>query len=214
MLNARIGTFGQAMAALTPTAEVASTFTTLFASFVISFNGVLQPLNSLIKFWHWVYYISPYTYLIGGLVANSLSGMTVTCAQSELNIFNPPTGQTCQSFAGAFVEVSGKLLNPNATSACEYCRYSIGDQYLQTLNMSFDDRWRNFGFMFVYIVFNTTLCFAFFYLTKIASFNTTKLAAKFSRKTKMIKSKSSSTMELEKGQNDAADSNAIKAAQR
>lgn len=48
------------MAALSPSAEVAATFTTLFASFVITFNGVLQPLSSLIQFWHWVYYISPY----------------------------------------------------------------------------------------------------------------------------------------------------------
>jgi hypothetical protein len=72
------------------------------------------------------------------IVANSLSGTTVTCAQSDPNIFNPPAGQTCQSFAGAFVEVSGKLLNPDATSACEYCRCNIGDQYLQTLNMSFN----------------------------------------------------------------------------
>jgi len=61
MLNAGIGTFGQAMAALSPSAEVASTFTTLFASFVVTFNGVLQPLSSLIQFWHWMYYLSPYS---------------------------------------------------------------------------------------------------------------------------------------------------------
>jgi ABC-type multidrug transport system permease subunit len=199
------------MAALSPSAEVAATFTTLFASFVITFNGVLQPLNALIPFWRWMYHLSPYTYLIGGLVANSISGTTVTCAQSELNTFNPPVGQTCQSFAGAFVEVSGKLLNPDATSACEYCRYSVGDQYLSTLNMNFDDRWRNFGFMCVYITFNAALCFAFFYLTKVASFNTMELAAKFSKKTKTTKSESPLTMEPEKAQHDSADDKGIQA---
>jgi len=136
----------------------------------------------------------------------------VTCDQSELNIFNPPTGETCQSFAGAFVEVTGKLLNPDATSACEYCRYSVGDQYLQTLNMSFDDRWRNFGFMCVYIVFNAALCFAFFYLTKVASINTMKLAAKLSKKTKTTKRESSSTIDFERGQNGGAGKIAIEAA--
>jgi ATP-binding cassette subfamily G (WHITE) protein 2 (SNQ2) len=169
----------------------------LFASFIITFNGILQPFSALIKFWRWTYRISPYTYLIGGLVVNSLSGTTVVCDQSELNIFNPPAGQTCQSFAGAFVEVSGKLSNPDATSMCKYCCYSVGDQYLQTLNMSFDDCWRNFGFMCVYIVFNAALCFAFFYLTKVASFNTMGLAAKFRKKTKMRWRESSPAMEFE-----------------
>jgi ABC-type multidrug transport system permease subunit len=194
-------TFGQAMAALASSAEVASTFTTLFASFVITFNGVLQPLSALVQFWHWMYYLSPFTYLIGGLVANSISGTTVVCAPSELNIFNPPSGQTCQSFAGAFVEVSGKLLNPEATSNCEYCRYSVGDQYLHTLNMSLDDRWRNFGFMWVYILFNAFCVFLFFYLTKVARFNTMELAAKFSKKTAKTESESSSMTETEKVQN-------------
>jgi hypothetical protein len=100
---------------------------------------------------------------------------------------------------GHFVEVSGKLLNPDATSVCKYCRYSVSDQYLQTLNMSFDDRWRNFGFMCIYIVFNAALCFAFFYLTKVASFNTMGLAAKFRKKTKMRRRESSPAMGSNRG---------------
>jgi len=65
--------------------------------------------------------------------------------------------------------------------------------------------------MWVYIVFNAALCFALFYLTKVASFNTTKMAAKFGKKTKTTKSESSSSsaMELEKKGNDSADSEAI-----
>lgn len=194
-------TFGQTMAALAPGSEVASTFTTLFASFVITFNGVLQPLSALVQFWHWMYYLSPFTYLIGGLVANSISGTTVTCSTSELNVFNPPFGQTCKSFAGAFVEFSGKILNPEATSNCEYCRYSVGDQYLNTLNMNFDDRWRNFGFMCVYILFNASCVFLFFYLTRVARFNMMELAAKFSKMVPGTESGKSSITEQEKAQN-------------
>jgi hypothetical protein len=63
--------------------------------------------------------------------------------------------------------------------------------------MSFDDRWRNFGFKSVYIVFNAALCFAFFYLTKVASFNTMGLAAKFRKLTKIRRRESSPAMELE-----------------
>ena len=136
--------------------------------------------------------------MIGGLVANSISGTTVTCAQSELNIFNPPVGQTCESFAGTFVKFSGTLLNPDATSACEYCRYSVGDQYLQTVNMSFDNRWRNFGFMCVYVVFNAAVCFAFFYLTKVANFNTMRPATKFGKKANTAESDPPTPVEPEK----------------
>jgi ATP-binding cassette subfamily G (WHITE) protein 2 (SNQ2) len=176
-------TFGQAIAALSPNAQTASIFTTLFASFVITFSGVLQPLGALVKFLHWMYYLSPYTWLIGGLTSNVISGTTVNCSGTELNIFNPPSGQTCQQFAGSFLEFSGKLLNPNATSSCEYCRYSVGDQYLRTLNMSFDDRWRNLGFICAYVIFNTVAAFGFFYLTKVAKVNVMTLAMKFRRTT-------------------------------
>ncbi len=175
-------TFGQAIAALAPNAQTASVLTTLFTSFVITFNGVLQPLSALVQFWHWMYYLSPYTWLIGGLTSNVISGTEVICVAKELNIFNPPNGQTCQEFAGSFVQSAGKLLNPEATMNCEYCRYSVGDQYLRTLNMNFDDRWRNLGFVCAYVIFNAACAFAFFYSTKVAKFNLIGLKAKMGKK--------------------------------
>jgi ATP-binding cassette subfamily G (WHITE) protein 2 (SNQ2) len=48
----------------------------------------------------------------------------------------------------------GDLYNPQATSNCQYCRYSTGDEYLKTLDISWNDRWRNFGFMWAYVCFN------------------------------------------------------------
>jgi ABC-type multidrug transport system permease subunit len=189
-------TFGQAMAALSPNAQTASVLTTLFASFVITFNGVLQPLKALVEFWHWMYYLSPYTYLIGGLTANAISGTEVTCSATELNIFNPPSGQTCQQFAGSFVQFAGNILNPDATANCEYCRYSVGDQYLTTVNMSFSDRWRNLGFMIVYIAFNAACAFLFFYLTKVARLNLAGLR-RVGRKSAAAKSESSSSSTTE-----------------
>jgi ABC-type multidrug transport system permease subunit len=176
-------TFGQAIAALTPNSQTAAILTTLFASFVLSFNGVLQPLRSLTEFWHWMYHVSPYTYLIGGLVSNVISGTTVTCAPTELNIVTPPSGQTCQQFIGAFVaQNAGQILNPNATSACEYCKYATGDEYLTTVSMQYGDRWRNFGFMFAYIIFNIFAAFLFFYMTKVARFSLKQLALTLKKK--------------------------------
>lgn len=75
----------------------------------------------------------------------------------------------------------GQLLNPNATSNCEYCRFAKGDAYLATLNMYWSQRWRNFGIFCAlvplfpiqlifprYIVFNFFAIFFLFYLTRIS----------------------------------------------
>jgi ABC-type multidrug transport system permease subunit len=174
-------TFGQMIAAASPNAQTAAVLTTVTSSFVINFCGVLQPIFALIKFWHWMYYLSPYTWLIAGVMENSLGGIEVTCSAKELVSFNPPSGQTCLQYAGVFVEAAGKLINPSATAACQYCKYSSGDQYLATVNMRYSDRWRNLGFICAYIIFNIALTLLLFYLTKIANLN---IGAKFMSKKK------------------------------
>jgi len=89
---------------------------------------------------------------------------------------------SCQAYLGPFLaspENVGQLLNPNATSDCEYCRYSQGDAYLATLNMYWSQRWRNFGIFLSYglpedatnqryVIFNFFAIFCLFYLTRIA----------------------------------------------
>jgi ABC-type multidrug transport system permease subunit len=177
-----ISTFGQAIAALAPNPQTASTLTTLFASFVVAFNGVLQPLSHLVKFWHWMYYLSPYTWLIGGMMSTAVHGVPINCATKEINHFSPPFGQTCGEYAGAFARMRGRLLNPDATADCMYCRYANSDEYLRTLNMNYNDHWRNMGLMAVYVIFNMTMAFVFFYLAKVVSWNSSKLTLLKSRK--------------------------------
>ena len=53
----------------------------------------------------------------------------------------------------AFASASpGYLLNPDATSDCQYCAYSSGDQYLSTLSISADEKWRDFGVFLVFVM--------------------------------------------------------------
>ena len=63
-------TIGQAVAAMSPTAEIAGILFSFLFSFVLTFDGVVQPFSQL-GWWRWVYRISPYTYLIEGLVSQS-----------------------------------------------------------------------------------------------------------------------------------------------
>jgi hypothetical protein len=72
----------------------------------------------------------------------------------------------------------GQLLNPDATSNCEYSRYAEGDSYLASLNMYWSQRWRNFGIFLSYasrvvrlilryVIFNFFAIFFLFYITRI-----------------------------------------------
>jgi ATP-binding cassette subfamily G (WHITE) protein 2 (SNQ2) len=167
-----LSTFATAVASLAPNPQTAAILTTLLASFVVAFNGVLQPLSQLPQFWHFMYHLSPYTYVMSGFVSNAIHGTHIVCAEREINTFQPAFGETCIQYAGSFVQHEmGYLLNPDATSNCQYCRFATGDQYLLTRNMDYNERWRNFGFMFAYIAFNAGAAFLFFYLAKVATFN-------------------------------------------
>ena len=109
------------------------------------FNGVVRPYSILPVFWkYWMYYVNPSTYWIGGMLAATLNGAKVQCAPEETAVFDAPPGQSCDEYAGPFAKASGGyLVNGDATSGCQYCQYSSGNQYLQTLNISADDKWRS-----------------------------------------------------------------------
>ena len=133
------------------------------------FNGVVRPYAMLPVFWkYWMYWVNPSTWWIGGVLAATLHDIPVECAVSETAHFNVPAGQTCTSYAGAFAQsAGGYLLNPSATSDCQYCPYSTGDQYLATLNIYADQKWRDFGIFLVFVISNWALVYFFIYTVRI-----------------------------------------------
>lgn len=90
-----------------------------------------------------MYWANPSTYWIGGMLAASIDGVPVRCDPSETAQFNAPPNKTCQSYAGEFTRsAGGYLLNPEATTGCQYCPYSVGNEYLATLNINASEIWR------------------------------------------------------------------------
>jgi len=72
-----------------------------------------------------MYYVSPVTYLIGGTLSAVLADVPVVCAPEELVMYSPPGGQTCGSYSADFLNTAiGYLVNPDATSNCQYCSLS------------------------------------------------------------------------------------------
>lgn len=115
-----------------------------------------------------MYWVNPSTWWIGGVLAATLHGVPVECTVSETAQFNPPPGQTCGAYATAFARsAGGYLINPSATADCQYCQYSVGDQYLANLNISADQKWRDFGVFLVFVCTNWFLVYFFIYSVRI-----------------------------------------------
>ncbi|CAM9010933.1 unnamed protein product [Wickerhamomyces anomalus] len=157
---------------MSPDLASSNVITGLFLAFMISFCGVTQPMTLMPGFWHFMWKVSPLTYVIQTLMALVLHDKPVICAKDEYSYFEPPSGMTCQEFAGAYVEREhGYLLNGNGTSNCAYCKYSVGDDYLKSVSVSYSYVWRNFGFMWVYIIFNICAMCVLYYIFRVININ-------------------------------------------
>lgn len=97
-----------------------------------------------------------------------LSGRQVVCAEAETSVFNPPSGETCQSYMAAYLtQAPGTLQNPEATSDCRYCALSVADEYLGSSNIFWSERWRNFGLLWAYIAFNIAVATFLYYFFRV-----------------------------------------------
>ena len=150
--------WGQWICAFAPSFTVISNVLPFFFIMFSLFNGVVVPYAQLSVFWrYWMYYVNPSQWWISGVMGATLSGLQVSCADSEAAFFNPPEGQTCVEYAGDWVtSVAGKgyLINPDANADCGYCPYRSGDEYLATLNVDPRDKWRDFGIFLVFVFTN------------------------------------------------------------
>ena len=131
-------------------------------------DSVLASPAALPGFWIFMYRISPFTYLIGAFLSTGLANNEVRCASLELATFNPPSGQTCGEYIETFVKMAGgAIYNPTATQDCKYCPMSTTNIFLASVYSFYDERWRNFGLMWVYIVFNAFVAVLLYWLLRV-----------------------------------------------
>lgn len=119
-----------------------------------------------------MYRVSPFTYWIGGIVGTELHGREIDCSDVELNVFNPPQGTTCGRYLQPFLsQAPGALKNPEATTQCQYCSARNADQILAGSDIFWTERFRNFGIMWAYIVFNVFMAILLYYLFRVKKWN-------------------------------------------
>ena len=138
--------FSLLLAAVSPTPVTASNLLPFVLPILAIVNGVIVPYPTLPQPWKSVYWANPLAYYIRGMAANILQGVSVVCDSADTYIFNPPGGQTCEAYAGAWANASGGYLtNPTAMAQCGFCQYSSGEQFAATLGASYSFRYIAFG---------------------------------------------------------------------
>ncbi|TFK38227.1 pleiotropic drug resistance ABC transporter [Crucibulum laeve] len=167
-------TFGMVTASMVPNAETAAILFAFLFSFVLTFNGVLQPFREL-GWWQWMYRLSPYTYVI-----DALGRQKITCDAVELVSVNPPSGSTCSEYLERYMSFAGGYVtNPSATENCQFCAFATTDQFLGlSFNISYDHRWRNFGILMAFVAFNLSCMFFFTWFFRIRTKSLKSLFAK------------------------------------
>ena len=160
--------FAHMCIAALPDAQTASGIVTLISLLSTTFCSVLQSPSALPGFWIFMYRVSPFTYWVGGIAATQLHDRTISCAPSETSIFNSPAGQTCSEYLASYLtQLPGYLLYPNATIGCEYCSFRNADQFLAGSEIYWSERWRNFGVMWAFILFNISIAVITYYLFRV-----------------------------------------------
>ncbi|KII90642.1 hypothetical protein PLICRDRAFT_136999 [Plicaturopsis crispa FD-325 SS-3] len=161
-------TLAQAVSAMAPNAQIAAIIFSFLFSFIVTFNGVIQPFRAL-GWWRWMYHLSPYRYLVGGLLGQALGKEEINCSNIELVTLDPPSGQTCIQYLQSYITTTGGyLVNGDATSACQYCSARTTDEFLgPSFNIRYSTHWRDLGIFCAFILFNLFSVYFFTWLCRI-----------------------------------------------
>ncbi|KAG5762970.1 hypothetical protein H9Q72_008935 [Fusarium xylarioides] len=162
------GTFSHMAVAGAPTAEVGATLGLFLFMMSLVFCGVLVLYSGLPGFWTFMYRVSPLTYLIGAMISNGVGKQQVTCSEIEFLQFQTPANLTCCEYVGQFVQaVGGALSNPGSNQSCLYCPIASTDTYLGTLSIRYSERWRNFGLLWAFILFDIVAALMAYWLIRV-----------------------------------------------
>ncbi|KAF5372488.1 hypothetical protein D9758_005173 [Tetrapyrgos nigripes] len=162
-------TFAHMLVAAAPTADVASTVSSQMFMMCLIFCGVISSPDAFPGFWKFMYRVSPFTYLIDAILSTGLANNVAVCSDVEILNLEPPSGQTCGQYMQAYIDRrgTGTVLNPNATSGCQFCHVTDTNFFLSSVSSSYHLRWRNFGLLWAYIVFNIFGALALYWLIRV-----------------------------------------------
>jgi hypothetical protein len=161
-------TFTDMVIAGVDTADAGSNLANMLFALCLIFCGVLASPSALPGFWIFMYRVSPFTYLVDGILSTGLANTLVTCSNIEFLHFEPSNGTSCGQYLSNYISFAGGYLqNPEATTDCQFCTVRDTNTLLHGMSLSYDLRWRNFGIMWVFIVFNVAGAFFLYWWVRV-----------------------------------------------
>ncbi|KIY68744.1 hypothetical protein CYLTODRAFT_489562 [Cylindrobasidium torrendii FP15055 ss-10] len=160
--------FSMAVAAMVPRADLAAVLAIPLFSLALIFGGVLQPYSEM-NWWRWMYWVSPFTYFLEGVIGATFGNQTLECAEKEYVTILPPSGMSCGEYLDPFASFAGGYLrDPGAIDQCSFCPFRTTDQFLEAnSHMFYGHRWRDCGLMLAYVVFNVAMVYVLTWVFRI-----------------------------------------------
>ena len=150
------------------TAEAGGNFANLLFMLCLIFCGVLANPNTFPRFWIFMYRVSPFTYLVSAMLSTAVANTEVVCAANELLRFDPPDGFTCGEYLATYMAAAGGyLIDDNAAEGCQYCSVKETNTFLASVGSNYNDRWRNFGILWAFIIFNVGAALGLYWLVRV-----------------------------------------------
>lgn len=130
-------------------------------------HSVLASPATLPGFWIFMYRVSPFTYLVDGMLATGIGNTDIVCASNEYLHFAPAAANCGAYMAPHIAAYGGYLLDPGSTQNCTFCTMSSTNTFLASVSSSYSHRWRNFGIMWAYIIFNIFAAAGLYWLFRV-----------------------------------------------
>lgn len=100
-------------------------------------------------------------------MATGLAGTRVTCSDIEYVRFQAPSGQTCEAYMSEYIGTAGGYLLDPGASDCQFCVIDTTDAFLTASNISYANRWRNYGILWAFVIFNVFAALALYWLVRM-----------------------------------------------
>ncbi|KAF2192196.1 pleiotropic drug resistance protein, ABC superfamily [Zopfia rhizophila CBS 207.26] len=150
--------------------EGASALANIASIMMYAFCGVLAGHDDLPGFWIFMYRVNPFTYLVSSLLSTTLGRAPLHCSESEYQAFAAPENQTCGAYLQEYISMAGGYVqNPEASGneLCRFCQMDSTDLYLSGVDASYENRWRDFGILWAYVVFNIVAAIFLYWLCRV-----------------------------------------------
>ncbi|KAI1764501.1 ABC-2 type transporter-domain-containing protein [Hypoxylon sp. FL1150] len=163
-------TFTDMIIAAFETAEAGGNIANLLFMLCLIFCGVLATPSTFPRFWIFMYRVSPFSYLVSAMLSTAVGNTHVECRSNEFIHFDPPDGLNCGQYLGNYTLAAGGYIEPGTadrTSDCSFCTIYETNVYLEAAGAVYEQRWRNFGILWAYIVFNVFGALFMYWLTRV-----------------------------------------------